>query len=431
MFSLSWFTSIPGILITVGVLLLVAALVIFIVTSRKNKKKDVGDVAPNGVVLDSNNINTNNAVPPQMSTVPGVTVAPVPNMAVQPMDGSGQSPYSIDSTSAIAMPANNGMPVADNMSVPPVAPVDNLNPNIYQPELTTPVTPIEVQQPYAQPMPVEQGVMPTPSVPSAMPDVVSTPAPEVPTNNIEASAEPINVMPSPLPVVQPVDAVVQSDIPVSPVNDSAPVDAVAINVNEGVANVATADVNTPAIPEVPTITPQVVDSYAPVATASVSSVPSVEQVVPEMQDVNVANSSPVSVQPEVTQIYGGASPIVPEVQPTENVQPQIYGGANPLENTQSVSISQIASGINGGNSQDVAAINPVPTAVPNVVDAVATPVAEPSQPVVQETVNVIPNVVETPVSTNVQNSAPPVDHAVAYQSVATTPQAVPVNQGVQ
>ena len=38
-FDLSWFKTIPGLLITFGVVLLIVALIIFIVTSSKNKKE--------------------------------------------------------------------------------------------------------------------------------------------------------------------------------------------------------------------------------------------------------------------------------------------------------------------------------------------------------------------------------------------------------
>ena len=39
-FDLSWFTTIPGLLITGGIVLLIIALIIFIVTGRKNKKEE-------------------------------------------------------------------------------------------------------------------------------------------------------------------------------------------------------------------------------------------------------------------------------------------------------------------------------------------------------------------------------------------------------
>src|SRR5574344_2099526 len=50
LFSLNWFLSIPGILISGGVILLLVALILFIATSKNNKK--VGDVPI--TVADSN-----------------------------------------------------------------------------------------------------------------------------------------------------------------------------------------------------------------------------------------------------------------------------------------------------------------------------------------------------------------------------------------
>ena len=38
-FDLNWFTTVPGIFITVGVVLLVIALILLIVTGRKSKKE--------------------------------------------------------------------------------------------------------------------------------------------------------------------------------------------------------------------------------------------------------------------------------------------------------------------------------------------------------------------------------------------------------
>ena len=38
-FSLEWFTSLPGLLISCGVLLLIVALIVFIVSSAKSKKE--------------------------------------------------------------------------------------------------------------------------------------------------------------------------------------------------------------------------------------------------------------------------------------------------------------------------------------------------------------------------------------------------------
>lgn len=52
-FDLSWFKTVPGLLITCGVVLLIIALIIFIVTSKNNKnaKKEAQDNNPKERIL--------------------------------------------------------------------------------------------------------------------------------------------------------------------------------------------------------------------------------------------------------------------------------------------------------------------------------------------------------------------------------------------
>ena len=120
-FSLDWFLSIPGLLITGGVLLLLIALIILIVTSRKKKDKNDSTAATEPAQATAATspeapatpaVNSNGAVPemnsPAMSTG---TIMDIPAPV-----GTGQN---IDPNANM----NNAMP----MSMPttePVVPVD-------------------------------------------------------------------------------------------------------------------------------------------------------------------------------------------------------------------------------------------------------------------------------------------------------------------
>ena len=78
-------------------------------------------------------------------------------------------------------------------------------------------------------------------------------------------------------------------------------------------------------------------------------------------DQTVAQPSPEPV------IYGGANPIVPEIN-IQEPQHQIYGGANPLENTQSIPISNLV-----GQQQNVVQ---TPTPEPTIVTPQVAPTVE-------------------------------------------------------
>ncbi len=108
----------------------------------------------------------------------------------------------------------------------------------------------------------------------------------------------------------------------------------------------------PAMPVVEPATP-VVEPTMPVveqATPVVETAPVVEQLVtPTVQ----AAPQPV--------IYGGASPVVQDLNFQQNSTHQIYGGANPLENTQSIPImeTQASQPVVTAPQQDVPVMQPV------------------------------------------------------------------------
>ena len=141
-----------------------------------------------------------------------------------------------------------------------------------------------------------------------------TPTPVVPTNNQVVTPQPV-VTPEPV-------------VPATPVNSMA---------EKSVKEEVEPAVFTATIPE--DIAPQpVVQQGVPVVNPTVSPIVVNQPVVPSIP-VNEEKKETIQT-PSVDmprQIYGGASPIVPNV-PHEEEHRQIYGGANPLENTQSVPI---------------------------------------------------------------------------------------------
>ena len=162
-FDLSWFTTIPGILITCGVVLLILALVIFIVTSKKNKK------------VDENKEEKKDAVE---ATATATTAAPI-EIDSTPLQDIGESDMAVP----IEVPAE------------PVAVTDPIVGAAEIPVMDVTPTPV------AEPTPTSV-VEPTPT-----PVVEPTPAPVV-----EPAPAPV-VEPTPAPVVEPATTPVAEEKP--------------------------------------------------------------------------------------------------------------------------------------------------------------------------------------------------------------------------
>lgn len=236
-FSLDWFMTIPGMLITGGILFLIIALVIFIVTGNKKTK-------------------TNKEV-------------------VEAQDASKQ-----EAIAAVTPTIEQDTVVTNEQEATPQPIVTS------EPVVTT--NPVSSMAEKTVPQEVEPAVFTT-SIPQ---DVAPTPQP-VFDNQVstivdqDASVE--------TPTITSASSVVQSTISTQ---------------NE-------------VIPVVPTI------EQTPIVN---------QPVVPE---ISVKEEKKETIQtPSVDMprpIYGGVSPIVPNVAHEEEHRP-IYGGANPLENTQSVPI---------------------------------------------------------------------------------------------
>lgn len=183
-FDLSFFTSIPGMLITGGVLLLLIALVIFIATgSKKDKKGKKGETQNVEASIDNNTVATtptvDASVAPEPVVMPTVETQP---MTAQPVDTSN---VVSDNSSISTNTMDNPVPTVEN--APAEVIVKSEEPAVVQTE--TPQ--VEV------PKPVEPVITPTEEVQSNINTNTNKPI-----NNMES----VNVVP-PTPVVsEPVNS---------------------------------------------------------------------------------------------------------------------------------------------------------------------------------------------------------------------------------
>lgn len=177
-FDLSFFTTIPGMLITGGVLLLLIALVIFIATgSKKDKKGKKGETQNVEASIDNNTVATTPTVDASVATEPVV----MPTVETQPMT---------------AQPVDTGNVVSDNSSISTNT-MDNPVPTVEN-------APAEVIVKSEEPA-VVQTETPQVEVPKPVEPVI-TPREEVQSNINTNTNEPINNMESvnvvpPTPVV--------------------------------------------------------------------------------------------------------------------------------------------------------------------------------------------------------------------------------------
>lgn len=402
MFSLSWFTTIPGLLITAGVLLLIIALIVFIVTSRKEKKGNVDNSSNNAAAVSPN------AIPAVSPIAP--SPVPQPTMPIE---------QSVPTMPGVAtMPAQSAFP---NVGTNTLDNVSNSNTTGFT-SVAPAINPSDV---YTQ---TEAPVMP--SMPTA--DVAVTPVEqEMPSiysggdNGVQAVYTPevspsFPEMPSVSePQIQISEPVVNESFVATPSVSTAPAEYSPV-LNDNVMPV-TNGVDTTAVPSVEQVVPEMQD-ISPVqvseGTPNVSNMPvgmesvnAVDNSAPTVSDVvapvETFESAPVQ---EAAPIYGGASPIVNDIQPEPVETHQIYGGANPLENTQSVSISDIANAINQPAPVEV-------SATPAIEMPTASSVSEVEPVQVSSDVVASPQVQASTVSPDYSAQAQPVQTPIPEYSV--------------
>lgn len=368
-FDLSWFKTVPGLLITCGVVLLIIALIIFIVTSKNNKnaKKEAQDNNPKG-----EDTTPKDNVQPVSDGVSSETVA-----AVNTDAGANTS---------VETPVQNATPVTENVGIEALQnmqPTQSVNP-----------TPIEVEAVSSAPVVEDTPALSSPVVNNPTVDAYQAMANNAailndnyvqePVAPVSQSVESIEVAPEVTPVMNSVTAPA-TPVEVAPILDSP---------------VVQPEVSAPINPEV--ISPSVDAIPTPVA-------PTVS-----------------SVSNEQHAIYGGVSQILPNDMSinTGSSNHQIYGGANPLENTQSLPIM--------GNTQPEMSTAPVSVApevapvVPDIPSVNATPIIpNVSVTPVEENIVIPTPEVSTPVvpsGLEQQNQVPIVPTGIpSVQVTATAP----------
>lgn len=334
-FDLSWFKTVPGLLITCGVVLLIIALIIFIVTSKNNKnaKKEAQDNNPKG-----EDTTPKDNVQPVSDGVSSETVA-----AVNTDAGANTS---------VETPMQNATPVTENVGIEALQnmqPTQSVNP-----------TPIEVETVSSAPV-----VEDTPAISSPVVNNPTVDAYQAMANNaailndnyvqepvapVSQSVEPIEVAPEVTPVMNSVTA---PATPVAPTVSSVSNEQHAIY--GGVSQILPNDmsINTGSSNH------QIYGGANPLENTQ--SLPIMGNTQPEM------STAPVSVAPEV-------APVVPDI-PSVNATPIIPNvSVTPVEEnivipTPEVSTPVVPSGLEQQNQVPI-----VPTGIPSVQVTATAPI---------------------------------------------------------
>jgi len=311
-FDLAWFATLPGILITGGVVVLLIALVFFITSNKKEKNKNAE------VVPVENNVAT-----PEVDNSFGMDAAAIGMVASQtvPMDNANEVapaevpsfdnntvvPNVVDFTSP-TQPANDTVVDAtvnnDVVNVPSVEINEPVAPAVPEVAPVVPeVAPVSVEIPAVEVPSVEPVVTETPVEPVApvVPEVAPT-VPEKPV--IYGGVDPANTVAATTPV-QPViyggANPLENTTTIPRVTNH---EAYGISAEPVVAEIPV-EPTTPVVSEVTPVVPEVAPVEVPIVEPVVTETP-VEPVAPVVAEMPVEPTIPVV--PEVT-------PVVPEVTP--------------------------------------------------------------------------------------------------------------------
>lgn len=202
-FDPSWFLTIPGLLITGGVILLLIALIVFIVTSKKDKGNSVDPMVDGSIPLVEGNMGDINQMPSPMSgpnmnyndTMYQQVAVPEMNMGVNPTP---------------QMAPNNYVDLNQNPSVMPSMPEMAPNPTV-MPNME-PMAPNPMPVNYTDNMPIDQtNVIPAVTSSMAVNDQevipvlnnqVNNPVQYTNVGNVQPNlVEPV-IQPTPTPVVE-------------------------------------------------------------------------------------------------------------------------------------------------------------------------------------------------------------------------------------
>ena len=201
-FSLDWFMTIPGMLITGGVLFLIIALVIFIVTGNKKSKPKKEVVAAQNESATQAVVATQTQVvqqPTVATTEPVQPVTPAVESLTTPQPIVTETPQSVEPVSIVSQPAvETGAPIINQVPAEPAVfsakiPEEVVPTPVVEPQ-TTPINePIEMKVSESEPVEI---VKPTVAVPTVnevptepvvnTPSMFDTQAVEVPTSSYKA-----------------------------------------------------------------------------------------------------------------------------------------------------------------------------------------------------------------------------------------------------
>lgn len=377
-----WFTTIPGMLITGGVLLLIIALIIFISTSNKKGKKNENDISqksieqanqiftnqpPLGqaVAVDVNN-NQMNAAVPEMDSI----AAQNSNLQDMPVPAGIETQVSSPSNvQEPTMPVQNINPL-DNSLVNGVNNGINNNMNMGQyqeqgvqnhvQQEPINVAPADVLQNTQADVASVNSIQPSPVVVESQVDNTI-----VPIDNVGISNQVVQNIPTPVAQVNDVVSTavetpsVEQTAVQTPVVEAPPIQTPTVEISA---------IQTPAV-EIPSIESNSVGNVVPTESVPVQNTTPVVESTPA--PINVVPAAPVETPPAVVvmpnteqvqndtpvvqtvveqqpvvapvSIYGGVSPTVDKNEIREEPKHEIYGGANPLDNTQPISINDIKS----------------------------------------------------------------------------------------
>lgn len=287
-FSLDWFMTIPGMLITGGVIFLIIALVIFIITGNKKTKTNKEVVAAQdsskqeaAVVATpavGQAVTTSEPVVTPQSVVTSESVVPTP-----PVSSMAEKVAPKE-----AEPAVFTAPIPQNVApVPPQPVVNNQVPNIAEQSATVPTTPV-VNQPVVTEVPVKEEQketiqtssfdMPRPIYGGASPIVPNVPHEEE-HRPIYGGANPLeNTQSVPIVSQRPV---VTEEVKVSVPTVEIPTVQVTPNVTPTVAPQATNDIFASNSVAATPVAPQAVKPTVAVQPAVSQSQPAVSQSQPE------------------------------------------------------------------------------------------------------------------------------------------------------
>lgn len=371
--NFSWFLTLPGILISSGVVLLILALILLFVKGKKFKKEkaemDVNGTATQNVV----------AVQDPNAVMNGVAVQPVATVGVN--DGVAQG--SIGMPDATLQGART-MPAVNDVAVQPVMDVPVVDPTVAQP--------VAVDTTASVPLTNDVAVQPVVDSNVVQPVDINNniqPVTDVSVNNVDSIAmNNVSTVSTPVPDAQPVGMAMPQETTIASTPD---VGVSPVTYASVMNQPSTEPFAAPVMPEVPVIPDVAVNPTvevlgnpvqpAPIQPAPLESVAPVATVDNSVSPVTPADNGSVSNGPV---IYGGANPTatVGNVMVNDNQSHQIYGGADPLENTQPV--PQVAP------VQPVAPVAPPVMESPVNIPQVSPVTTGPSVAPVQPTVGVVP-----------------------------------------